>query len=160
MKSETGLWKQRHLMPLISEALKWRGSVSLISEVVIRGNCVSDFRASILENECCWFQRPGPLCTKPYALGFVHNPLGQCAPKSSKPYPISHAHDLCPYSMHQVSLNHKSTWPAAHTKAMHVRELFLVDSSKPRSSTVEHLCVNQKVSGSIPRLDNQLNRQL
>ena len=158
MKSETCLWKQRHLMPLISEALKWRGSVSLISEVVIRGNCVSDFRASILENECCWFQRPGPLCTKPYALGFVHNPLGQCAPKSSKPYPIYHAHDLCPYSMHQVSLHHKFTWPAAHTKAMHVRELFLVDSSQPRSSTIEHLSVNQ-VSGSIHGLDNLLNWQ-
>ena len=29
-------------MPLISEAVKWRGSVSLISEAVISGNCVSD----------------------------------------------------------------------------------------------------------------------
>ena len=31
-------------MPLISEAVKLRGRVSLISEVVIRGNCVSDFK--------------------------------------------------------------------------------------------------------------------
>ena len=40
-------------MPLISEAVKLRGRVSLISEVVIRGNCVSDFRDIELENECC-----------------------------------------------------------------------------------------------------------
>ena len=40
-------------MPLISEAVKWMGRVSLISEVVIRSDVVSDFGVSILENECC-----------------------------------------------------------------------------------------------------------
>ena len=47
MKSETCLWKQRHLMPLISEAVKWMGRVSLISEsdkYLI--NTASDFRVS------------------------------------------------------------------------------------------------------------------
>ena len=52
MKSETCHWNQRHLMPLISEVVKWRGRVSLISEVVIRGNCVSDFRG--IEGEGRW----------------------------------------------------------------------------------------------------------
>ena len=52
MKSETCLWKQRHLMPLISEVVKWRGRVSLISEAVIRGNLVSDFRG--IEGEGRW----------------------------------------------------------------------------------------------------------
>ena len=40
-------------MPLISEAVKWMGRVSLISEVVIRSDVVSDFGVSILENEYC-----------------------------------------------------------------------------------------------------------
>ena len=62
MKSKMCLWKQRHLMPLISEAVKWRGSVSLISEAVISGNCVSDSLISEAlkeredEGEHLWFQ--------------------------------------------------------------------------------------------------------
>ena len=38
-------------MPLISEAVKWWGVVSLISEAVIRGICGSDFRVKGREGE-------------------------------------------------------------------------------------------------------------
>ena len=57
MKSETCLLNQRHLIPLISEAVKWKVRVSLISEAAIMGYGVSDFRDSEVHGQCLWFQR-------------------------------------------------------------------------------------------------------
>ena len=109
-------------MPLISEAVKWRGSVSLISEAERRGNCVSDFigsegegkggRASLISETvkggenvlCIILHGPSPV---------NHAPLQAPCPIDHALCTIHHApfcHALRPITLQTIPI---APWPMA-----------------------------------------------